>query len=900
VFLKGEMLMQHFLNAFFAPKSVVLFGASERTSAMGQAVYKNLVGNAFNGPIYLVNPKHSLVFGERCFANVFEIDQPIDLAVISAPPSRVNQIMKDCGKCGIKAVIILSAGFGGTGAHINKLEQKIQRTARHFGIRFIGPNCLGVIRPSSGLNTTFNYCSATEGSLALISQSGSLCTSILDWAQTRKLGFSAVVSIGSTADVHFEELLDYLIYDPQTKSILLYIEGINNARSFISAVKAASRVKPVLVMKVGRHGLSKQTAKIRTGIISGEDDVFNAVLRQAGAVRGYKVNDLFVAATVLSKDKRLKGDNLVIITNGAGPGAIAADRAIDLDLKLFTLNEKTKETLSEFLPSYWSQDNPIDIMGDASPERYKKTLSVCFNDPEINGMIIILTPQVMTEPLKVARDIAEFAKDPNKVIIACFMGGDYVSSARLLLEQNNIPTFQTPEAAIEAFSYLRSFATNQKLLMQVPEPLQKENQINPESCKGIIQKALSQNRTVLTKLESMAILNTYGISTPQAAIARDMSEAVALAASIGFPVVMKIFSEKISHKSDIGGVRLGLCNASAVKSAYQEMMISVSEMVPDIELVGVSVERMYTQQMCRELKVGLVTDPAFGPVISFGAGGATAEIMGDREMAIPPLNKTLVAELISRTKVCQMLRLFGQYPACNPAAIEQVLLAVSQMACDLPWIKELDINPLIVDEQNAIALDVKMVVKQYTKTARYQHMAIHPYPVELVKQEVLSFDEILTLRPIRPEDAKIEKDFVDGLSAQAKYFRFMQGIRTLTQEMLVRFTQIDYDLEMALIAVIEKHGHEQQIGSARYVTNMDKISCEFAIVVADDWHRKGIAYRLMQALIASATEKGLKQMQGTVLAENVPMLDFCKRLDFDIEYDQEDSSVRNVVKNLQS
>jgi acetyltransferase len=900
VFLKGEMLMQHFLHAFFAPKSVVLFGASERISAMGQVVYKNLVGNAFNGPVYLVNPKHSLVFGERCFTNVFEIDLVIDLAVIAAPPSRVNQIMKDCGKCGIKAVIILSAGFAGTGAHINKLEQKIQRTARRYGIRFIGPNCLGVIRPKSGLNTTFNYCSATEGSLALISQSGSLCTSILDWAKSRKLGFSAVVSIGSSADVHFEELLDYLIYDPQTKSILLYMEGIYNARSFISAVKAASRVKPVLVMKVGRHGSSKQAAKIHTEIMSGHDDVFNAVLRQAGAVRGYKVNDLFVAATVLSKDKRLKGDNLVIITNGLGPGAIAADRATDLDLQLLTLGEKTKDALSEFLPNYWSQGNPICIMGDASPERYKKTLAVCFNDDDIHGIIIILTPQVMTEPLKVARDIAKFAQDPNKVIIACFMGGDYVSSARLLLDKNNIPTFLTPEAAIEAFSYLRSFAINQKLLLQVPEPLQVENQYNPELCKNIIQDALSQNRTTLTKLECMAILNTYGISTPQAAIACDENEAIVLANSIGYPVVMKIHSKKISPKSDIGGVRLGLCNATAVKSAYLEMIKSVSEKLPGVLLIAVSIERMYTQQNYKELMVGIVNDQAFGPIISFGAGGATKDILGEREVAIPPLSKTLVAELINRSKVCRLMSQFRQDPTCNFAAIEQVLLAVSQMACDLPWIKELDIIPLIVDEQNAIALDAKIVIRQHEVGARYQHMAIHPYPVELVKQEVLHSDEILTIRPIRPEDAKIENDFVHGLSAQAKYFRFMQGIRTLTQDMLVRFTQIDYDLEMALIAVIEKQGSEQEIGVARYVTNIDKTSCEFAVVVTDDWHRKGIAWRLMQALIASATEKGLKQMQGTVLTENIAMLDFCKRLNFDIECDQEDDSVCNVVKNLQS
>jgi acetyltransferase len=513
-------------------------------------------------------------------------------------------------------------------------------------------------------------------------------------------------------------------------------------------------------------------------------------------------------------------------------------------------------------------------------------------------MIIILTPQAMAKPLKVARDIVEFAQDPNKVIMTCFMGGDDVNSARLLLEKNNIPTFLTPEAAIEAFSYLRSFAINQKLLLQVPEPLLKENNINPDVCKNIIQNALSQNRTTLTKLESMTILNAYGISTPQTAIARDKNEAVTLAESIGYPVVVKIYSTEISHKFDIGGVRLGIFNATAVKSAYEEIMKSVSEKFPDIELIGVSVEQMYTQQMARELMVGLINDPAFGPVISFAAGGAIAEIMGDREGAIPPLNKTLVAELINRTKVCKMLGQFRQYPACNLAAIEQVLLGVSQMACDLPWIKELDINPLIVNEQNAIALDAKIVIRQYTTSARYQHMAIHPYPVELVKQEVLHSNEILTIRPIRPEDANIEKAFIDGLTTQAKYFRFMQGIRTLTQDMLIRFTQIDYDLEMALIAVIEKHGIEQEIGVARYITNIDRTSCEFAIVVTDDWHRKGIAWRLMQALIASATEKGLKQMQGIVLAENRPMLNFCKRLEFDIKYDQKDNGVCSVVKNL--
>lgn len=894
LFYQEILPVEHFLHAFFAPKSIALFGASERVPSIGETVYKNLRGDNFNGPIYLINPNHSEIFGEHCFKNIFEIEHSVDLAIIVTPAKHVNQIMEDCGKYGVKAAIILSDGFRETGT----LGEKLVHTAKRFGIRFIGPNCLGVMRPSSGLNATFNNGSALDGSLALISQSGALCTSILDWAKSRKLGFSAVVSIGRTADVHFGDLLDYLIYDPKTKSILLYIEGINHARSFISALKAASRVKPILVMKVGRHNTAPKVVKTDTSAISGHDDVFNAVLRQAGAVRGYKVNDLFVAATVLSKDKRLKGDNLVVITNGGGLGAISADRASDLDIQLPALSEYTKKALRGCLPSHWSQTNPIDIIGDAPPERYKKVLEVCLNDKTIHGIIIILTPQSMSQPLDVASNIVKVAQDPDKVLIACFMGGEHVNSARVLLEENNIPTFQTPEAAIEAFSYLRSFSLNQKLLLQAPEPLQKETHIHSEGPKIIIENALSEGRNILTELESMAILNAYGISTPRAAIARDANEAVMQAESIGYPVVMKIYSKDITYKSNIGGVCLGLINATAVKSAYQDMIKTVSAQFPKIELMGVTVESMYTKKIGRELMVGLMTDHVFGPVISFGAGGKTIEIMRDREVAIPPLNKTLVTELISRTKISKMLGPFRQLPPCNLAAIEHVLLSVSQIACELPWIKELIINPLMVDDQNAMALDARIVIQHHTKMGRYEHMAIHPYPCELIKNEVFHSGEILTIRPIRPEDAKIEREFVDRLSLESKYFRFLQGMRSLQQSMLIRFTQIDYDLEMALIAVIDKNGSELEIGVARYVTNIDRTSCEFAVVVADDWHRKGIAGRLMQALIASATDKGLKEMQGTVLAENRPMLKFCQGLNFDIKYENQDIGVCNVVKKL--
>ncbi|WJG07878.1 bifunctional acetate--CoA ligase family protein/GNAT family N-acetyltransferase [Aliiglaciecola sp. LCG003] len=890
--------MKHYLHSFFSPNSIALLGASERASSIGRTVHQNLTSNAFAGPIYLINPNHDVLFEQPCFHSIMDVKQPVELAIIAAPAAVVTKLMDECGKCGVKAVIILTAGFGEGNDSGKRLQESVSHVARRYNIRFIGPNCLGLIRPNSGLNATFHSGKVDTGSIALISQSGALCTSILDWAKSRNIGFSAVVSIGGAADVHFGELLDYLTFDPQTKSILLYIEGINHARSFISELKRASRVKPVLVMKVGRHSQGSTAAQTHTGVISGEDDVFNAVLRQAGVVRGYRVYDLFVAATVLSTNKRLQGENLVIVTNGGGPGAIAADRASDLDLNLLPLSKHSKQQLNEVLPSNWSQDNPIDIIGDAPPQRYKQALSICLADKDIDGIVIILSPQAMTQPLEVAKLIIEAAKESAKMIICCFMGGAQVQQSRALLEKNHIPSYDTPEAAMEAFSYLVNFTRNQKLLLQAPEPLQKEVKVNIEGSKMVIENALSEGRTVLTELESMAILNAYHIPTTRAGLARDATEAVMLAESIGYPVVMKVYSKEITHKSDVGGVRLGISNAEAVKAAYQDIFVAVSKHYPDSEISGVTVESMYTKKNSRELLVGIANDKVFGPVITFGAGGTAVEIMGDREIAIPPLNKTLAQELMIHTRISKMLGKFRQLPACNISAIEHVLLRLSEMACELPWIKELDINPLVVDEENAIALDARIVVAHNAQIGRYTHMAIHPYPVELVTTEVLKSGDVLQIRPIRPEDATIERNFVNGLSAEAKYFRFMQNIKELPQSMLVRFTQIDYDLEMALIAVVGTDSEEREIGVARYVTNIDKTSCEFAVVVADEWHRKGIAMRLMKALIDSARTEGLVSMEGMVLAENKAMLAFCHQLGFDVEQDKLDPSLCNVVKYL--
>ncbi|MDO6709766.1 bifunctional acetate--CoA ligase family protein/GNAT family N-acetyltransferase [Aliiglaciecola sp. 2_MG-2023] len=891
--------MKHYLHSFFSPSSIALFGASERESSIGKTVSLNLTSGEFKGPIYFINPRHAEVLGRRCFNSISEIYKPVELAIIAAPASITNQLMEECGKSGVKAAIILSAGFGEANEEGKKLEDAVQQTAKRYKIRLIGPNCLGVARPVTGLNATFHSGEINQGSLALVSQSGALCTSILDWAKSRKLGFSAVVSIGCAADVQFGELLDYLTYDSRTKSILLYIEGINHARSFISELKRASRVKPVLVLKVGRHNKGTMAAQMHTGVTSGEDDVFNAVLRQAGAVRGYRVFDLFVGATVLSTNKRLEGENLAIITNGGGPGAIAADRATDLNLNLISLSEDTEKQLNQVLPANWSKDNPIDIIGDATPERYQQVLSLCLKDKTMHGIVIILSPQSMTQPLQVAKEIVEASKKSSKVIICCFMGGEMVAEGRTYLEDNQVPTFTTPEAAIEAFSYLRNFTRNQRLLLQAPDPLQKEEKVNTEAAKSVIEHALSEGRTVLTDLESMAVLDSYNISTTHASLAHDINEAIQIAKTIGYPVVMKVYSKTISHKSDVGGVRLGISNDEAVKNAYHDIIDSVSKYFPEAEISGVTVEAMYIKKRSREVLVGISNDTVFGPIITFAAGGIATEIMGDREVAIPPLNKTLARELMNNTRIAKMLGAFRQLPGCNMGAIEHVLLRLSEMACELPWIKELQINPLVVDEYDAIALDAKIFIEAHSQTGRYDHMAIHPYPMELAKTEELSSGVLLEIRPIRPEDANLERQFVSTLSPTAKYFRFMQSIKELPQSMLVRFTQIDYDLEMALLAVISSGKMEREIGVARYITNIDKVSCEFAVVVADDWHRKGIAVRLMNALIESAKAKGLERMEGMVLAENTGMLGFCESLGFEIKRDPEDRSIFNVVKYLQ-
>lgn len=891
-------MAQHYLNVLFSPKSVVVFGASNQPDKVGTIIFKNLL-EGFEGEVYGINPKYKKIRNKTVYAAIEDINQPIELAVIATPAPTIPDIIDRCGKHGVKAAIILSAGFSEIGPKGAALQKAVVDTAKIYGIRLLGPNCLGIMRPSMGLNATFYNGTAMPGNLALVSQSGALCTAILDWAHANSVGFSSVVSMGISADIDFGEILDFLVSDVQTESILLYIEGIHQSRSFVSALRAAARIKPVIVVKVGRHKTGSAAAVSHTGALVGADDVFDAALRRAGVVRVMTISQLFTAAKALTSPFRPTGNRLAIVTNGGGPGAMAADRVADLDIALAELSPQSVARLNEFLPSTWSHGNPVDIIGDATPERYRDTVKVCMEDANVDGVLVILTPQAMTRPLEVAEAVTEVATQYNKPLLTCWMGDSQIMKGRQTLGKSRIPTFRTPEPAVEAFSYITAYHQNRKLLMQAPGSLTHQTEPDVEGARMIIESALAERRKVLNEMESKALLAAFHIPVAKTMVAHSPNEALLLAEQFGFPTALKVNSPDITHKSDAGGVRLNLGNAHAVRGGYNEILTEVKRHRPNAHIDGISVEPMIVKPNGRELMIGVTNDPVFGPIITFGAGGTAVEVMGDRAVALPPLNNYLVKNLIERTRVAKMLRAFRHMPRVNLDALESVLLRVSEMVCELPWLKEMDINPLIVDESGALAVDARVVVDHVSASQeRYAHMAIYPYPVHLIDYWQLPDGTDITIRPIRPEDAEIEQEFVRGLSEESKFFRFMNTLQELTQTMLVRFTQIDYDREMALIAVIERNGKDVELGVCRYAINPDGKSCEFALVVADEWQGKGIGSKLMNCLIYAARARGLKLMEGEVLASNKNMLKLSATLGFAITPNDEDPSIKRVSRPL--
>ena len=887
---------QHPLASLLMPSSIAIVGASDNSASVGGALFANLQ-TGFAGPVYLVNAHRHSLKGKPVYRSISDLKQAVDLAVIATPPETLPAIVEDCGRRGIPAAIIHSSALTPNVPGGAEILSRVAEAATRYRIRILGPNSLGIMRPALGLNATFASSAARPGSVALVAQSGALVSAVLDWAEADEVGFSSVISLGNKLDVDFSDALDFLTQDTATESIVLYMEGVRNARKFMSALRAAARSKPVIVLKAGRDTEGLRAAATHTGSMTGRDEVIEAALRRAGAIRVRTFVQLFSAAKCLSSRYRATGNRLAIVTNGGGPGVMAADWAGESGIDMARLSNSTIEHLNASLPLAWSHDNPVDLLEDADVGRYRAAVAACMNAPEADGVLVILAPQFMTRTEEIARTVIELTRDNSKHLFACWMGDRSVSGARALLAAARIPVFRTPEPAVEAFSNVATYYQNQRLLMQVPGPLGHNDVPDIDGARDLIENALAHGRVQLTQVEALQLLACFRIPAVRTALANSEAEAIEIATQIGFPVAMKINSPDVSHKRAVDGVRLSIASATEVRSAYRAIVAAAEAHSPRPRIDGLLIQPMVIESLEHELLAGLFTDASFGPVVVFGAGGSNVELIADRAIALPPLNAFLCANLIDRTRVGNRLR-----SAPNEAqiqALSDTLLRVSEMACELPWLREMDINPIIIGTDGIVAVDARVVIAPLEPVRdRYAHMAVYPYPTHLTRQYLLDEGVALTLRAIRPEDAVMERAFVEALSGESKYFRFISALRELSERMLVRFTQIDYDREMALVAVVTEQQHDTQIGVARYAINVDGESCEFAVVVADAWHGRGIATRLMNALTESARFKGLRVMEGFVLHNNERMLKLMRTLGFEIRASNDDPSLRHVIKQL--
>ncbi|WP_300514098.1 bifunctional acetate--CoA ligase family protein/GNAT family N-acetyltransferase [Aliiroseovarius sp.] len=889
------------LNQLFNPSTIALFGASEKGPSVGAATWKNLISGGFKGTLIPINPHHKTLGDVKCHASVTDVPDEIDLAVIATPARTVPGIIRDCGEVGIRNVIVLSSGFGDGDGSGKDYEAQVMSAARRAGIRFLGPNCTGMVRPWLGLNATFLSGETPKGRLALVSQSSALISAIADWAGPHNAGFSALVSLGNSSDIGFGDALQFLATDPHTDAILLYVEGVRHAPRFLSALRHAARMKPVIVLKSGRHNRSAKAAVTHTGALIGSDEVFDAALERAGAVRAHTFGQLFAAAEILAATKKATGNRLTIISNGGGAGVLAADRAVDLGLTLPPLGEAQAKALGKSLAAHWSPANPVDILGDATPETYAAAVKATLECHDCDGVLVLLTPQALTDPTAVAKAVVEaLPKRRKKPVLACWMGQSRVEEGRKLLSDAGVPEFLTPERAVEAFSYLAKHKRNRKLSLEIPGPIADAAQPDLDGAHMIIEAVLAEGRKVLTEMESKALLRAFNIPINTTFEATSSASALVAAESVGFPVAVKVNSPDISHKSDVGGVDVNIGDAADVKRAFKQVTDAARAARPDARILGVTVEPMAPLRDARELHVGATRDPVFGPTIMFGAGGTMVEVLKDSAVALPPLNEVLAGRLINRTRVSRLLDAFRERDPADRQAVVDVLLRVSDMVCELPEVVELDINPLIAGPDGVLAVDARVVVaRPPARDGRYDHVAIHPYPRHLVKNTHLTDGTPLEIRPIRPEDAENEKTFVAELSDEARMFRFMGAMNELSPEMLVQFTQIDYRREMALVAMAELVPNEwTQLGVCRYVINPDDKTCEFAVVVSDKVQHQGIGTKLMKALFDAARQHGLDIMEGTVLRNNAPMLKLMKELGFVQRMDPDDRELVIVERWL--
>jgi acetyltransferase len=894
----------HSVRTALMPRSIALVGATQRVNALGRDVLHNLLEGGFKGELYAVNPKYASLGKLRCYPSLRELPVAPDLVVVVTPAATVPQIVREAADRGVPGMLVLSAGFTEVGPEGKALEEAALAQARRSGMRIIGPNCLGLMRPSLGVNATFARTPAREGNIGMVTQSGAVAAALLDYAWTAGFGFSSVVSTGDGADVEFADLLDFLALDPLTRSIVLYVEGVRRPRQFLSALRAAASMKPVIVLKGGRHASGSKAAMSHSGALAGNDAVFDTAVRRAGAIRISKYAQLFSASEALMSGRLPKGSRLAILTNGGGPGVLAADAATDAGLTMAALSEQTRGRLDALLPSTWSKGNPVDIIGDADRERFLHAFELLVADDANDGILVLFVPTMRLGAAQAAGALLPAAAATAKPVVSAWLGDADASRGRALFRQAGYASMRSPEQGVESFTYLAQFVRNRELRLQLPPPIAPEPEtrkpLQIEKVRAIFSQARAQGQLLLGEDEAKSVLAASGIEVAQGRLATTAMAAQTLAAEIGYPVVLKVRAEGVTHKSDVGGVLLGLKTPEEVGFGFELIHERVLQRAPGAKFRGVLVQQMVARRYGRELIVGIARDPTFGPVVSFGMGGIAVEVVRDSALALPPLNRMLAGDLIDRTRVAAMLKPFRGMPGVDMDALIDALLRVSELACEFPCLAELDINPLLADDNGVVALDARVVIDDgpLAPDLVYSHLAIHPYPKSLEQPVRLSDGHTLLLRPVRPEDAEAQKRFVARLSDLTLYRRFHAPVRELSPDRLVRFTQIDYDREMAFVAIdasAEGAGEkgEEIRGFAQYNRIFGSDDAEFGIAVEDSWQGRGLGNAMMEALESCARARLIDQIHGYVLADNDSMRGMMVARGYVAERDPDDVGVIN-------
>lgn len=880
-----QAMTQSSLNALFHPRSIALIGASEKEGSVGRALLQNLI--TFPGKVYPVNPSHALLFGRKCFPEIAAAPDTIDLAIIATPAETVPGIVAQCVKADVRAAIILSAGFKEIGKAGAMLEREILSEVKGSRMRILGPNCLGIMSPHTGLNATFAGRLAHPGSVGLISQSGALCTAILDWSLHDNVGFSAFISVGSMLDVGWGDLIYHLGDDPHTKSIVIHMESVGDARSFLSAAREVALSKPIVVLKVGRTNAAAKAAASHTGALTGSDEVLDAAFRRAGVLRVDTISELFDLSELLAKQPRPAGPRLAIVTNAGGPGALAADATIAGGAQLAQLSNTTTAALNGLLPACWSHGNPVDVLGDAAPKVFSRAVELVAADPNTDGLLVILTPQAMTDPKSTAVELSALRKGVDKPLLASFMGAQTVEPARALLNQANIATYDFPDVAAKAFATMWRYSYNLQTLYETPTLVSNVDSTARAQATEVIDRAHNDGRSTLTEVEASQVLSAYQVPMIPLQIARTADEAVKCARAIGYPVVLKVYSEKIVHKTEVGGVRLELRNARAVTEAFKAIKASTEVKAGPDSFLGVLVAPMVTDRSGYELVLGSSVDAQFGPVLLFGAGGTLAEIQKDCALGLPPVTSALATRVMERTSIFRALQGVRGRPPVQLAELERLLVRFSQLVAEQPWIREIEVNPLLVSHERIVGLDARVILHPPgTAVAELPRLAIRPYPAQYVSEWRILNGPTVAIRPIRPEDEPLLAKFHGTLSDRSVYFRYFSAFKLsarIAHERLVRICFSDYDRDIALVADHKtKTGEHEILGIGRLSKMHNSNDAEFALLVSDAWQGHGLGTHLLQMLIHVARAEKFHSIIGRVHAENGRMQQLCRELGFNL------------------